>query len=171
MPTERANKPKRKRTAKRVASQLAIEKRRESVTQLKLAAWTVRDIAGHLKCSVGTVQSDIDAVFARTQESADDNIRRERALSLARLEVATKGIWPAVVNGNLDAVDRIVRIEKRRGETIGFDAPVRSELSGPDGNPIEVSTHSSLERKLNELGIRLAAGATQPGGTPGAKSS
>lgn len=127
--TARPAKKKRKRSSKQVAAGLAIVQRREKVAKFKLAGWTVRDIAGHLKCSVGTVQSDIDAAYAAAEDNAEAYIKREKAISLARLEVANKGIWPGVEAGDLDAVDRLVKLESRRAKTIGFDAPEKRDLN------------------------------------------
>lgn len=133
-----------KRGARQTAAALAIEKRREQATKLKLAGWSYRDIAAHLKCSLGTVASDIGAVLQRAQEKSEDYIERERAISVARLEKAVQGIWPNVESGELDAVDRLVRIEARRARTIGFEAPEKRELTGKDGGPIKTQSVADL---------------------------
>lgn len=44
---------------------------------------------------------------------------------------------------------------------LGLDAPVKHELTGPGGGPIEVATRSALESKLHDLGKRL--GPEKPG--------
>ncbi len=132
MAAERAapakKKKRKKRSSKQVAAGLQIELRREKAAKLKLAGWTVRDIAAHLKCSVGTAQSDIAAVFDRTRDTADGAIERAKAMSLARLDVATKGIWPSIEGGDLDAIDRLVKIEARRAKLEGTDAPVETKV-------------------------------------------
>lgn len=131
MTAERPKKPKkrRKRSPKQQAAELQIEMRRAKSAKLKLAGWNMRDIAAHLKCSVGTVHSDIAAVFERTRDTADGFLERAKAISLARLDVATKGIWPSVEAGDLDAVDRLVRLESRRAKLEGLDAAVKSEVN------------------------------------------
>jgi hypothetical protein len=158
MAAERKRAPKkrkRKRTPKVAAAELAIERRREQTTKLRLAGWSIRDIAGHLKCSVGTIHSDLSEVLLRTQDTTDDAVKKDRALSVARLDKATKGIWPQVESGEVDAVDRLVKLEARRAKLLGLDAPTRQELSGPGGGAIPVEAQTSLARKLDDLRKRL----------------
>jgi hypothetical protein len=163
MATERSPKPKkrrRKRTPKAAAAELAIEKRRVKATKLRLAGWSMRDIAAHLKCSLGTVHTDLEAVLARTQETANQYLTREKALSLARLDVATKGIWAGVESGDKEAVDGLVKLENRRAKLLGTDAPAKQELSGPAGAPIPIDARGTLLDKL----ARLIAREAPPGG-------
>ena len=150
----------RKKAGAAKAAELAIEARREKAVKLKVSGWAYRDIAAHLKCSVGTVCSDINAVLDRVKETADDRARRERAMSLARLDVATKGIWPSVENGDLEAVDRLVKLEARRAKVEGLDAPQGFELGGPGWAPIAIDARSQLLERLAGLIDREA----QPGG-------
>lgn len=172
MGTERARKPakkRRKRSPKQCAAELAVEKRREKACQLRLAGWSIRDIAGHIKVSVGTVHSDIAAVLEQARDSSVDALDKARRLSLARLDRATKAIWPAVEGGDLDAIREFVRIEQRRAKFEGTDAADRLELGGPGGGPlIPVEARVSLEVKLDDLRKRLGAGG-EPGGDAGAE--
>jgi hypothetical protein len=156
MAAEQKPKPKtkrRKRSPKQQATELQIEKRRENAAKLKLAGWNMRDIAAHLKCSVGTVHSDIAAVFERTRDTADGALTRAKAISLARLDVATKGIWPSVESGDLDAVDRLVKLEGRRAKLEGLDAPSKTH--------IDLSLEQEIARVVDvveqELGSDAAA--------------
>lgn len=123
-----AKKKRKKRSSKQQAAELAVEGRREKAAKLKLAGWSMRDIAAHLRCSLGTVHSDIAAVFERTRDKADGALERAKAISLARLDVATRGIWDGVEAGDLEAVDRLVKIEARRAKLEGTDAPVESKV-------------------------------------------
>jgi hypothetical protein len=164
-PKKPAKKPRKKRTTKQKAAEMAIEQRREQTTKLRVAGWTVREIAGHLKVGLATVQRDLDAVLARTRSTADGFVEQQKAISLERLDTAMKGIWPSVVTGDFDAVDRLVRIEQRRAKTLGFDAPTKQELSGPDGDPIPIDARSQLLERLAGL-VAGAASATGAGSDP-----
>ncbi len=57
------------------------------------------------------------------QEPADDL----RKLELARLDEAQAAIWAKVKNGDLKAIDRLLRISERRSKLLGLDAPVKLE--------------------------------------------
>jgi hypothetical protein len=164
----RTRKKQRKRSPKQCAAELAIEKRRESACQLRLAGWSIRDIAGHLKCSVGTVHDDISTVLERTRDSAANAIEKQKRLSLARLDRAVKGIWPAVETGAVDAARVLVQLEQRRAKIEGFDSADKHEIAGPGGGTIAFDARLALETKLNELRDRIMGKGGKPGGDPGA---
>lgn len=50
-----------------------------------------------------------------------------RRIELERLDVAQAAIWPLVVQGDLNAIDRLLRISARRAALLGLDAPVKQE--------------------------------------------
>lgn len=167
-PAAKAKKPRRQKIgAKQKAKELEVELRREKAAKLKLGGISMRQIARELGVSVGTVHSDLEAVLARTLDTADAHIRMERDVSLGRCEVALRALWPRICRGDTEAINAFVRIDQRRAKLLGLDAPTKQELSGPDGAPIEVSTRSSLEKKLATLEQRLTGRAAEPGGTPG----
>ena len=64
MATERSKPPKsnkrakRKPTKKQSSAAIAIEKRRDSATKLKLSGWSYRDIAAHLNVSATLLPPD-----------------------------------------------------------------------------------------------------------------
>jgi len=163
-PRKRPGKQTKRRTAKQAAVELVIEDRRAAAARLRVAGWPMRDIAAHLGVSLGTVHSDLEAVLERTVDTADDIVRRERAISNERLDAMTKGLWDKASGGVISAAEAVVKIEKRRSELNGFDAPKRHELSGPGGGAIPLEAKSSLERRLDQLAERLQS---EPGGTAG----
>lgn len=170
-PTNKPAAERRKKIgAKQKAKELEIEVRRAKVAKLKLGGISLRQIAQELGCSLGTVHSDLEAVLARTVDTADEHIRMERDVSLGRCEVALRAIWPRICRGDVEAINAFVRLDQRRAKLLGLDAPTKQELSGPDGGPIPVAAQTSLEQKLESLEQRLTGGSTQPGGTPGSGS-
>lgn len=170
-PTNKPTAERRKKIgAKQKAKELEIEVRRAKVAKLKLGGISLRQIAQELGCSLGTVHSDLEAVLARTVDTADEHIRMERDVSLGRCEVALRAIWPRICRGDVEAINAFVRLDQRRAKLLGLDAPTKQELSGPDGGPIPVAAQTSLEQKLESLEQRLTGGSTQPGGTPGSGS-
>lgn len=166
-PAKAAKKKRRKRSSKQVATGLAIAQRREKVAMLKLAGWTVRDISGHLKCSVGTVQTDIDAAYAAAEGNAEAYIKREKAISLARLEVANKGIWPLIETGDLDAIDRLVKLEARRAKTIGFDAAEKQEIDAKVSSVTAAASPAEAARLIRQaFGEHAAQKNAEPSALP-----
>lgn len=154
--------PKKAARLKRAKlAELALERRAEKAAKLYVAGWSIRDIAGHLKCSVGTAHSDVNSVLDRLQDKSDGRVGRSRAASLARLQVATKAIWDDVEDGDLDTIDRLVKLEARRSKLEGTEAAKVIELSGPEGAPVQVDDRSSLLERL----AGLVAGAAPGGAT------
>lgn len=137
MAAERKPKKAKRRTPKTAAAELAIEKRRAQVWDLRIKGKSTRQIAVALKVSVGTAHSDLAAVLERSKDENDDRAETHRAISLARLERALDTVEKALIadacdaQGNKDhelqlkALDRLVRIEERRSKLLGLDAPTK----------------------------------------------
>jgi len=62
------------------------------------------------------------------RESAEE----VRQLELSRLDRLILAVWKNAIDGNGDAIDRVLRIMKRRAELLGLDAPkqVKMDHSG-----------------------------------------
>ena len=54
-----------------------------------------------------------------------------------RVERAILALWTQVKAGHLGAIDRLLRCLDIRAKYLGLYAPVRRELSGPEGGPIQ----------------------------------
>jgi hypothetical protein len=51
-------------------------------------------------------------------------------LELMRLERLHAAVWPQAIRGDVNAVDRVLRIMERRARLLGLDAPKRVAMSG-----------------------------------------
>ena len=120
-----------KTSARRIESK---EKQRKAL-ELRLAGATLDEIARVLGFAdpSGADKSIRRAMKDTIQEPAD----AVRQLELGRMDKALKNIWPHVLTGNFGAVDRLIKIQERRARLLGLDAPARSELSGPNGAPLQ----------------------------------
>jgi hypothetical protein len=96
-----------------------------------------------------------------------DNLRKEVfALDLSRLDVATKAIMPSVEKGELGAVNTLLKVQRRRAEMLGLDAPkeVISHNFNQD-RPRSVSEMSSEElHKIVVEGTCVAVPPPAPSG-------
>jgi hypothetical protein len=141
-------------------SEIELEERRSKVVELKVGGYSFREIGKQLGINEGTACRDYRAVIDRTKADADETVEEERRTSLARLAKAIKVLMPmvalgtedaivaAIANGmdpvvarnlagnSLDAMDRLDKLEKRRAALLGLDAPVKGELTGKDGAPL-----------------------------------
>ena len=90
---------------------------------------------------------------ARMQISASaDQLRSEE---IARLDGMLTKLYPRAKMGDVQAVDRVLKIGERRAKLLGLEAPVRIETTGRDGAAIEVSSSISIDpSKLSTATIR-----------------
>lgn len=79
-----------------------------------------------------------------------------QTLELTRLDDMLLGLWDRAKRGDPYSVDRVLRIQERRAELSGLDAPKKSALTTPDGKdaaPAQVFTI-----KIDRRGDDEAAG-------------
>lgn len=88
---------------------------------------------------IHTACRDVRTALADRRAELNADVDELRALEADRLDrlffVAYK---KAVRDQDLAAIDRTLRIMERRARLLGLDMPVRTELSGPDGGPVQV---------------------------------
>ena len=121
-------------------------KRRREVIQLREAGATWKSIAETLENRHGaeSLPSGWDERYAYKDFKRELNkIQDETAES--RINRMLQGIWQKAVGGKevtwrqqREAIDRAIRLSKRRAKLKGLDAPEQMELSGnPDGEPLK----------------------------------
>ncbi|MFD9374621.1 hypothetical protein ACFWBH_03610 [Streptomyces sp. NPDC059999] len=104
---------------------------------------------------------DVSKALAERGTALDDSTDELRKLMAERLERLFFGVYRAAIRtGDLQAVDRAVRIIERSSHLLGLNRPVRTEVSGPDGGAVQVET-AGLE-ELQRL-IALAGDAGEGG--------
>ena len=113
----------------------AHEKQRQALA-LALAGLDYQSIADRL--GYNSRQAAWKSVQSAMEKAIRPAAEEYKELQLSRLDVMLKSIWPDILKGDLKAIDRALRIEERRSRLLGLDAPLKQELSGPDGEPIKV---------------------------------
>jgi len=73
----------------------------------------------------------VKSALKKTLQEPADEVRK---LELERLDTMTLAIANDVRHGNLGAIDRNLRIMKRRAELLGLDAPTKIAPTDPDRN-------------------------------------
>jgi len=89
---------------------------------------------------------------------AIESVEQQRIIQSERLDRIFTQAYLEARNGNLQAIDRCLKIEKRRAELWGLDAPKQHQVTGPDGGPLEVTTDvgAILRERLDEIAERNA---------------
>lgn len=123
----------------RKAQRAKIEKRRRDIAANLLAGLNYRQIAEGLQVSLGTVASDVKAIFKRWKDETIHDADNCRTLDLARIDIAINAIIKDVEAGQLGAIDRLVRLLERRARMIGYDSPEKIDLNDSTKDPNEMS--------------------------------
>lgn len=125
------------------------ERRRKAIT-LRLAGMDWQSIADQLGyADRGAACKDVNRALEANlaeQSQAADTLREVETLRLDRLQAAA---WPSAVKGDLKAIETVLKVIDRRVKLQGLDMPLRAELSGPDGGPMQLQ-HANLD-KLYDL--------------------
>lgn len=141
---------------------------------LRMAGFTTKQIANkftrYLKRRVTPKEVDqmISAVGRDNVARTADQLPFQAQLQLDRIEEAVKAIWPACQDGNLAAIDRLVRLQQRTCQILGLEAPdvaVQLRLGTPDGIDLEslsteeLQTYLSLQKKVSSAAKQRVIGA------------
>lgn len=124
--------------------------RRGKAIALRLAGMDWQTIADRLDyasraAACVDVNRALEANLAE-QSQAADTLREVESQRLDRLQAAA---WPSAVKGDLKAIETVLKVIDRRVKLQGLDMPLRAELSGPDGGPMQLQ-HANLA-KLYDL--------------------
>ena len=139
-----------------------IDQRRERVAKLYLEGHNQQAIADRVSCCVATVCKDLKALQAEWRENAESDFSDKMATEIAKLDKIEATAW----EGFRDSKETVetntngATIKKTAGEPrflviiqncidkrckiLGIDAPGRVELSGKNGQPLEVKEKFQL---------------------------
>jgi hypothetical protein len=128
----------------------------EQIYALRMGGYTPSEIAHNLtkalkrRVTIQEVDKMIDRVADENRSRTSAQVANTFQLDLDRLERAIKAIWPAVCDGNLQAIDRFEKLQRRRSEMLGLDAPdVRATVNlGNLHGGIDYSVLSTEELKV-----------------------
>jgi hypothetical protein len=138
------------------AARLTQRERVNNAIELRKQGHTLRQIADLLGWrSIPAVHKAIrEAIDGATFEAVDEM----RTVTAERYDGMIKTYYPLAVEGDTDAAMIVLRIEAQRARLFGLDAPVKTEVSGPEGGPIEIV---DIEKLVDDY-LGLAAGSPGP---------
>lgn len=67
----------------------------------------------------------VRAALKRTEQEPADEVRR---IAVERLDRILFAIWQKALDGDYEAIDRVLRIEQRRAKLLGLDAPDKIDI-------------------------------------------
>lgn len=139
-----------------------VERRARGI-QLRTLGLGYEAIAQELGCSVSTAYDDVAAGlrFYLAQFGAEE----EATASLLRMDAAARVAMSIMLKDSndapvrLSAIDRLIRIEARRADLLGLDAPKAINIRGE----FKVITVDDLSQVLAELEAELGQGVGDAG--------
>lgn len=114
--------------------------REEQALELRRAGASYRDIARALGVTTSNAHKYVRRAIGRQLTRVDELSAEVRQLELDRLDRLLRGIWPQASGGNLQAIDRVLRIMERRAGILGTDAPKKYAPTGADGETLQGAT-------------------------------
>jgi len=122
--------------AKTSARRLKNGERQQQALNLRIAGASFDQIARQVGyASRGAARNAVLAILKRREQEPADELRKMEGERLDRLQL---GLWNQAANGDREAIDRLLRLMKRRADLFGLDAPAKIEQTGKDGGPMEV---------------------------------
>jgi hypothetical protein len=127
------------------------------VFRLRRDGFSIEDIALKLRVPPVRVRAVLSQALNSVDSAAQGYLREVRAIEVARLDVATKAVMPKVSDGDLNAINTLLKVMARRANLLGLDAPrevistnFNHDMGQAETDPTKLPT-SELRRRLMEI--------------------
>lgn len=117
----------RRPTAKSMV--LAKDRERECLS-LRKAGATYDQIAERVGITREGARGAVARALAALSDVCTEEAKEVRQLELDRLDVMLLGIWDQARRGDVQAIDRVLRIQERRAKFLSLDMPDKIYMSG-----------------------------------------
>ena len=95
--------------------------------ELRSAGLSFREIARELKVAPATAYKAVARGLAAVNAGCREQAQELRALEALRLDQMQAALWEQATDGEVKAIDRVLRIMERRARLLGLDEPERRE--------------------------------------------
>lgn len=136
------------------------EERRKQVAANLLAGLNYRDMADALGVSLGTISADVRMILGRWQREQVETIDDWVVVQCRQIDRALNAIWSKVLDGDLAAIDRAVKLMERKSKLLGMDKPEKREHSGTvevkqnwDLSKLTIEELEALNAITSKLGV------------------
>jgi DNA-binding CsgD family transcriptional regulator len=110
----------------------AAERKKQALAR-RIGGWTFAQIGEELGISAQAAYNLVKSALAETNAKTAEEAEILRRLELERLDTMRSAIWGLVLKGDVQAIDRALRISKRMSELTGIDAPTKIAPTDPTG--------------------------------------
>ena len=142
-------------TSKTAAERITAKQKRAQALSLRLAGATLESIGNQLGVTPQRVHQYVTQELNRLAAMTQADAGAIRQAELERLDKAQISIWVSVTNGNLQAIDRLIKIIETRSKLTGSFAPQKVAPTDPGGQqpyqPNDGIKESELDARIAEL--------------------
>jgi hypothetical protein len=124
--------------SKASATKIDAAQRRIQALNFRLQGLTYREIGEAMGFSEARAHKIVTTELRRLNDKRSELATEQRKLDAARLDTMLKTLWPAVLKGKPEVIDRALSIMQRRAKLYGLDAPTRQELGNLGGEPFKL---------------------------------
>ena len=128
--------------------------RRRQAFELRKRGLSFDEIGDRLGITRQSAHALVTNMLTEMAEQTKTDVKAVLEMELARLDTMIAALWTMAETGDLEAIDRAVKLMERRAKYLGLDAANRTEISGPDGTAIAIET---LRAKLDRIPVSVPA--------------
>ncbi len=111
-----------------------ITTQQQEAIALRKAGYTLAEIGAAMGVTKERIWFVIDSAMQEYRDDIKRGLDELRAIEIARLDRMLQAVWKAAAGGDLQSVDRVLRISERRARLLGLDAPVKIAQTDPTGD-------------------------------------
>ena len=109
-------------------STIATERKKKAF-ELRKAGLTYEKIGIQIGVSTQAAHGLIKRELIRLSKLAESDASLIRTLEIERLDGLIDAIWSKAMEGDLAAIDRVLKISERRSRFLGLDEPAKAEIA------------------------------------------
>jgi orotate phosphoribosyltransferase-like protein len=144
----------KKRTLSESPKEVANKLKATKAIQLRAEGKTLKEIADEL--DIKSIQKVSHLIRDTVRDVLKGNTEEYAQLQVERYESLIRAYWQKAMVGDIGAAETVRRVMGDINNMLGLNAPKRTEITGPDGRPIEIAmTVRRLDDALAAIATRL----------------
>ena len=112
---------------------LTSAQRRIQALELRKAGYTYEQIGAALGITDTMAHKHVVKALGIINEKLSEATEELRTLEVHRIDAMIVVLWPRVLRGDYQAIDRVVKLMERRAKLLGLDAPTK-QIVGMEGS-------------------------------------